>query len=312
MKAVVLRMIEHKRGSIVLISSVNAVIGNPGADRSDYGTAAMHFGILAAQGALPPETIANTAAWLASDGSYAVTGSEHRRGRRVHDLAGIQPGTGLNALNRSGPRSCSVEVVRSSAARCQTNGDCFGNRQIWRCRDVSEGSHWVRFAVVAGDVAGGSVGDHVSLSHITGAIGDRGGGTSPGVATDLFQDGDSVTRGAHDDNRGHEEGGHDHRSPNRTKIPLLAVQQVEHRERIVITPQPTRQERAVAPHLTSSCRPLIRCQLHRLRTEASERTKKRYELRAGLVGIFAGQGPICVSTKSVEVAGSIPRSLRPE
>lgn len=130
MKAVVPHMIEHKRGSIVLTSSVNGVIGNPnaahyaaskhgvlglmrsaaqtlgplgirvnsvapglidtpmtnyqgmydqmaghpGADRSDYDKAALHFGILGGQGALPPETIANAAAWLASDGSYAVTG----------------------------------------------------------------------------------------------------------------------------------------------------------------------------------------------------------------------------------------------
>ncbi|GAA3952317.1 mycofactocin-coupled SDR family oxidoreductase [Gordonia caeni] len=48
--------------------------GHPGADRSDYDKAALHYGILAGQGALPPETIANAAAWLASDGSYAVTG----------------------------------------------------------------------------------------------------------------------------------------------------------------------------------------------------------------------------------------------
>ncbi|MFW0783482.1 mycofactocin-coupled SDR family oxidoreductase [Gordonia sp. CPCC 206044] len=130
MKAVVPHMIERKRGSIVLTSSVNGVIGNPnaahyaaskhgvlglmrsaaqslgplgvrvnsvapglidtpmtnfqgmydqmaghpGADRSDYDRAALHFGILGAQGALPPDTIANAAAWLASDGSYAVTG----------------------------------------------------------------------------------------------------------------------------------------------------------------------------------------------------------------------------------------------
>lgn len=130
MKAVVPHMIERKRGSIVLTSSVNGVIGNPNAahyaaskhgvlglmrsaaqslgplgvrvnsvapglidtpmtnfqgmydqmaghpdaDRTDYDRAALHFGILRAQGALPPETIANAAAWLASDGSYAVTG----------------------------------------------------------------------------------------------------------------------------------------------------------------------------------------------------------------------------------------------
>ncbi len=48
--------------------------GHPDADRSDYDRASLHFGLLRAQGALPPETIANAAAWLASDGSYAVTG----------------------------------------------------------------------------------------------------------------------------------------------------------------------------------------------------------------------------------------------
>ena len=48
--------------------------GHPGADRSDYDRAALHYGILAGQGALPPETIADAAVWLASDGSYAVTG----------------------------------------------------------------------------------------------------------------------------------------------------------------------------------------------------------------------------------------------
>ncbi|MXP24256.1 mycofactocin-coupled SDR family oxidoreductase [Gordonia sp. HNM0687] len=130
MKAVVPHMIENRRGSIVLTSSVNSVIGNPnaahyaaskhgvlglmrsaaqslgplgirvnsvapglidtpmtnfqtmydqmaghpGADRSDYDKAALHYGILRAQGSLPPETIANAAAWLASDGTYAVTG----------------------------------------------------------------------------------------------------------------------------------------------------------------------------------------------------------------------------------------------
>lgn len=130
MKAVVPHMIDRKKGSIVLTSSVNAIIGNPnaahyaaskhgvlglmrsaaqslgplgirvnavapglidtpmtnyqgmydqmaghlGADRSDYDRAALHFGILGGQGALPPETIANAAAWLASDGAYAVTG----------------------------------------------------------------------------------------------------------------------------------------------------------------------------------------------------------------------------------------------
>ena len=130
LKAVVPHMLERRSGSIVLTSSVNGLIGNPGAahyaaakhgvlglmrsaalelgpfgirvnavcpglvdtpmtnwpglydrmagrpggTRADYDQAALHFGILGGQGALPPETIANAAAWLASDGAWAVTG----------------------------------------------------------------------------------------------------------------------------------------------------------------------------------------------------------------------------------------------
>lgn len=48
--------------------------GHLRADRADYDKASLHFGILGGQGALPPETIANTAAWLGSDGAYAITG----------------------------------------------------------------------------------------------------------------------------------------------------------------------------------------------------------------------------------------------
>jgi SDR family mycofactocin-dependent oxidoreductase len=48
--------------------------GRPGADRGEYDRAAGHYGIIAGQGALPPETIADTAVWLASDAAFGVTG----------------------------------------------------------------------------------------------------------------------------------------------------------------------------------------------------------------------------------------------
>ncbi|WP_280216710.1 mycofactocin-coupled SDR family oxidoreductase [Nocardia neocaledoniensis] len=48
--------------------------GHPGGNRSDYENAARHSSILGGLGALPPETVANAAAWLASDGAFAVTG----------------------------------------------------------------------------------------------------------------------------------------------------------------------------------------------------------------------------------------------
>jgi NAD(P)-dependent dehydrogenase (short-subunit alcohol dehydrogenase family) len=48
--------------------------GHPGGTRADFDRAGLHYGILGGQGALPPETIANAAAWLASDGAFAVTG----------------------------------------------------------------------------------------------------------------------------------------------------------------------------------------------------------------------------------------------
>lgn len=48
--------------------------GRPGADRSDYDRAAGYYGILAGQGALPPEAIADAAVWLASDTAFGVTG----------------------------------------------------------------------------------------------------------------------------------------------------------------------------------------------------------------------------------------------
>ncbi|RBY83667.1 SDR family mycofactocin-dependent oxidoreductase [Geodermatophilus sp. TF02-6] len=48
--------------------------GHPGGDRADFERAALHYGILGGVGALPPEVIADAAAWLASDGAWAVTG----------------------------------------------------------------------------------------------------------------------------------------------------------------------------------------------------------------------------------------------
>ena len=48
--------------------------GRPGADRTDYDRGARHYGIIAGQGALPPEAIADAAVWLASDAAFGVTG----------------------------------------------------------------------------------------------------------------------------------------------------------------------------------------------------------------------------------------------
>ncbi|RFU19129.1 mycofactocin-coupled SDR family oxidoreductase [Geodermatophilus marinus] len=48
--------------------------GRPGGTRADFEAAALHYGILGGQGGLPPETVADAAAWLASDGAWAVTG----------------------------------------------------------------------------------------------------------------------------------------------------------------------------------------------------------------------------------------------
>ncbi|MGK5111450.1 MULTISPECIES: mycofactocin-coupled SDR family oxidoreductase [unclassified Geodermatophilus] len=50
------------------------MVGHPGGDRAGYDQAALHFGVLGGQGALPPETVAEAAAWLASDAAAAVTG----------------------------------------------------------------------------------------------------------------------------------------------------------------------------------------------------------------------------------------------
>lgn len=130
MKVVAPHMIEQRRGSMVLVSSVNGVRGNagaahyaaskhgvlglmrsaalelgphgvrvnalcpglvdtpmvnwpgmydqmagrPGGTRDDFDAAALHYGIFGGQGGLPPETIADAAVWLASDGAWAVTG----------------------------------------------------------------------------------------------------------------------------------------------------------------------------------------------------------------------------------------------
>ncbi len=130
MTAVAPHMIERQRGSMVLVSSVNGLRGNPGAahyaaskhgvlglmksaalelgphgvrvnavcpglvdtpmtnwpglydkmagrpggTRTDFESAALHYGILRGQGALGPEAIADAAVWLASDGAYGVTG----------------------------------------------------------------------------------------------------------------------------------------------------------------------------------------------------------------------------------------------
>lgn len=48
--------------------------GRPGGDRTDYEASARHFGVLAGQGALPPEVVAHAAAYLASEEAAAITG----------------------------------------------------------------------------------------------------------------------------------------------------------------------------------------------------------------------------------------------
>jgi NAD(P)-dependent dehydrogenase (short-subunit alcohol dehydrogenase family) len=48
--------------------------GRPGGTRDDFEAGALHYGILGGQGALGPETIADAAVWLASDGASGVTG----------------------------------------------------------------------------------------------------------------------------------------------------------------------------------------------------------------------------------------------
>lgn len=48
--------------------------GEPGGDRSSLEEGATHYGILAGQGALPPQVISDAVLWLVTDSSYAVTG----------------------------------------------------------------------------------------------------------------------------------------------------------------------------------------------------------------------------------------------
>ncbi|SFP49426.1 SDR family mycofactocin-dependent oxidoreductase [Geodermatophilus dictyosporus] len=48
--------------------------GRPGGTREDFDASALHYGVLGGQGGLPPETVADAAVWLASDGAWAVTG----------------------------------------------------------------------------------------------------------------------------------------------------------------------------------------------------------------------------------------------
>jgi SDR family mycofactocin-dependent oxidoreductase len=48
--------------------------GHPGGTRQDFERSARHSSVLSTVGALPPETIADAAVWLASDGAFAVTG----------------------------------------------------------------------------------------------------------------------------------------------------------------------------------------------------------------------------------------------
>ncbi|MBM7365829.1 mycofactocin-coupled SDR family oxidoreductase [Gordonia hydrophobica] len=65
--------------------------GRENADRADYDRAALNFGAIAGQGALPPESIANAAAWLASDGAFAMTGQNIVVDAGHTILAGFNP-----------------------------------------------------------------------------------------------------------------------------------------------------------------------------------------------------------------------------
>ncbi|MGO3326619.1 mycofactocin-coupled SDR family oxidoreductase [Gordonia sp. (in: high G+C Gram-positive bacteria)] len=65
--------------------------GHPNADRADYDRASLHFGAIAGQGALAPESIANAAAWLASDGAFAMTGQNIVVDAGHTILAGFNP-----------------------------------------------------------------------------------------------------------------------------------------------------------------------------------------------------------------------------
>lgn len=48
--------------------------GRPGGTRADYERATQHSTVLANQGAMPPEVVADAALWLCSDGAIGVTG----------------------------------------------------------------------------------------------------------------------------------------------------------------------------------------------------------------------------------------------
>jgi len=48
--------------------------GGPGGTRDDFEAGATHYGVLAGQGALPPQVIADALEWLVSDRAYAVAG----------------------------------------------------------------------------------------------------------------------------------------------------------------------------------------------------------------------------------------------
>ena len=65
--------------------------GHEGADPSVYEQNAKHFGTLAGVGALPPVAIADAAAWLASDGAFAVTGQAIVVDAGHIQLAGYNP-----------------------------------------------------------------------------------------------------------------------------------------------------------------------------------------------------------------------------
>lgn len=71
--------------------------GRPNADRSDYDRAALNFGAIAGQGALAPDAIANAAAWLASDGAFAMTGQNIVVDAGHTILAGFNPNPVLPA-----------------------------------------------------------------------------------------------------------------------------------------------------------------------------------------------------------------------
>lgn len=50
------------------------IAGRPEATRADYERATQHSSVLAGQGALPPEVVADATLWLCSDGASSVTG----------------------------------------------------------------------------------------------------------------------------------------------------------------------------------------------------------------------------------------------